>query len=149
LQDSAAALLAHARNNGFREYDASQEIGINQALNPWQLCFFRCADHDVSSVADSEIDLAKCVKCRVDDRYDLLRVCNIEDRDTKAISVSLSNAEGFRTVATTLSPRSSESSAKIRPKPLLVPVISQSFATSELPFQIDDAVNEPLVRGFA
>jgi hypothetical protein len=37
----------------------------------------------------------------------------------------------------------------MRPKPLLVPVISQSFATSELPFQIDDAVNGHLVRGFA
>jgi len=59
LQDSATALLAHVRNNGFREYEASQEIGIKQVLNPWQLCFFRCADHDVSCVADSEIDLAK------------------------------------------------------------------------------------------
>src|SRR5580692_11228664 len=41
LQDSATVLLAHLRNNGFREYDASQEIGIKQTLNPWQLCFFR------------------------------------------------------------------------------------------------------------
>jgi hypothetical protein len=48
LQDSATALLAHVRNDGFREYDASQEIGVKQALIPWQLCFFRCADHDVS-----------------------------------------------------------------------------------------------------
>jgi hypothetical protein len=32
LQDSATALLAHVRDNGIREYDASQEIGIKQTL---------------------------------------------------------------------------------------------------------------------
>jgi hypothetical protein len=40
-------------------------------------------------LADSEIDLAKRIKCLIDDRYDLLRVCDIEDRDTKAISIPL------------------------------------------------------------
>jgi hypothetical protein len=87
LQNSPTALLAHARNNGFRESYTPQEIRIKQALNPWQLCFFRCADHDVSRVADREIDLAKRVKFFIDDRYDFLRVCDIEDRDTKATSI--------------------------------------------------------------
>src|ERR1700737_3364791 len=60
------------------------------------------------------------------------------------LSLRSSNAEGFRTVATTLSPRSSASSVKVRPKPLLVPVISQLFATSELLFQVD-GVSSPAI----
>ena len=43
--------------------------------------------------------------------------------------------------------RSSASSVKVRPKPLLVPVISQLSATSELLFRVDGVVNEPLLPG--